>query len=195
MRFLLLTLLSVLLVSCAMPARGGYDRATGSYKSVSQHSSKNHPKKKPHKQSTETKASKTGVDEKKTEVIAAENPSKKGSDWEAAAKPWLGTPYKYGGSTKKGVDCSGFVMNMYQDVRGKAMPHNAARMYDMGKKVSRDELQEGDLVFFGSLWKIDHVGIYLNGDRFVHASSSRGVMISPMEDNYWKPRFQGARRY
>jgi lipoprotein Spr len=50
-------------------------------------------------------------------------------------------------------------------------------------------------VFFGSFWKIDHVGIYLKGDRFTHASSSKGVMISPMSDNYWRPKYQGARRF
>lgn len=195
MRFVLLTLLSVLLASCAMPIRNGYDRTTGSYKNSSTTSSKKKVKKqRPSNAAQEDVASKAlDSADKVAKTAAAEKAF--GSDWETAAKPWLGTPYKYGGSTKKGVDCSGFVLNMYKEVRGKDMPHNAATMYDQGKKISRDDLREGDLVFFGSFWKIDHVGIYLNGDRFVHASSSRGVMISPMEDSYWKPRYQGARRY
>lgn len=195
MRFVLLTLLSFLLASCAMPTRNGYDRTTGSYKNSSTTSSKKKVKKqRPSNAAQEDVASKAlDSADKVAKTAAAEKAS--GSDWETAAKPWLGTPYKYGGSTKKGVDCSGFVLNMYKEVRGKDMPHNAATMYDQGKKISRDDLREGDLVFFGSFWKIDHVGIYLNGDRFVHASSSRGVMISPMDDSYWKPRYQGARRY
>lgn len=102
---------------------------------------------------------------------------------------------EYGGSSKSGVDCSGFVMQIYKEVRGMSLPHKASKMYDMGKSVSRDDLEEGDLVFFGSFWEIDHVGIYLSGNRFVHASSSKGVMISPMDNVYWKKRYQGARRY
>ena len=86
-------------------------------------------------------------------------------------------------------------MQIYKEVRGMSLPHKASKMYDMGKSVSRDDLEEGDLVFFGSFWEIDHVGIYLSGNRFVHASSSKGVMISPMDNVYWKKRYQGARRY
>ena len=126
---------------------------------------------------------------------AARQPSS--SSLEQLAKSWIGTPYVYGGSSKSGTDCSGYVMQLYKSHYGISLPHNAGQMYDdsRGSSVSRGSLQEGDLVFFGSFWKIDHVGIYLKGDRFTHASSSKGVMISPMSDNYWRPKYQGARRF
>lgn len=160
------------------PERGSYNRSSGSYSKA---------------QAAERKAGKNSGEAKEAGEggKAAELSGK--SKWEEAAKPWLGTPYKYGGDSKAGVDCSGFVMQMYKQVLGKSMPHNAAKMYKQGKKVSKP--REGDLVFFGSFWSVDHVGIYLEGDRFVHASSSKGVMVSPMDDVYWAKRYQGARRY
>ena len=88
-------------------------------------------------------------------------------------------------------------MQVYKGYYNIALDHNAASMYNdsRGSSVSRGSLREGDLIFFGSFWKIDHVGIYLNGDRFIHASSSKGVIISPMSDKYWSHKYQGARRF
>lgn len=116
---------------------------------------------------------------------------------EGLANTWLGTRYKMGGTTKKGIDCSGYVMVIYKELYNIDVPHNAAAIYkdSRGKSVSRGDLREGDLVFFGDFWGISHIGIYLNGDRFTHASTSRGVMISPMNDKYWSPKYKGARRF
>lgn len=166
------------LAACSSaPERGSYSRSSGGYSKAKQ---------------TERKTAKNS--DKAQQSGQAEPAKLSGkSKWEEAAKPWLGAPYKYGGTTKAGVDCSGFVMQLYKQVLGKDMPHNAAKMYKQGKKVSNP--REGDLVFFGSFWDIDHVGIYLEGDRFVHASSSKGVMVSTMDDVYWSKRYQGARRY
>ena len=88
-------------------------------------------------------------------------------------------------------------MQVYKGYYNIALDHSASAMYkdSRGKSVSRGSLKEGDLVFFGSLWKIDHVGIYLSGDRFIHASTSKGVMISPMNDKYWSHKYQGGRRF
>jgi lipoprotein Spr len=134
-----------------------------------------------------------------TAKMAQENAPRQASSssLEQLAKSWIGTPYVYGGSSKSGTDCSGYVMQLYKAHYGISLPHNAGQMYNdsRGSSVSRGSLQEGDLVFFGSFWKIDHVGIYLKGDRFTHASSSKGVIISPMNDNYWRPKYQGARRF
>ena len=66
---------------------------------------------------------------------------------------------------------------------------------ERGKSVSRGNLREADLIFFGSFWKISHVGIYLGGDRFIHASSSRGVIISNLNEKYYRNKYQGARRF
>lgn len=116
---------------------------------------------------------------------------------EGLANTWIGTKYKMGGSTRSGIDCSGYVMVIYKELYNIALDHNAARIFkdSRGKSVSRGDLKEGDLVFFGDFWGISHIGIYLNGDRFTHASTSRGVMISPMNDKYWSPKYKGARRF
>lgn len=176
----MLSLVFALVACSSTPERGGYSRSSGGYSKA---------------KSTERKTTKnSGSVSRGGQKGAAATAELSGkSKWEEAAKPWLGTPYKYGGTTKAGVDCSGFVMQLYKQVLGKDMPHNAAKMYKLGKKVSKP--REGDLVFFGSFWDIDHVGIYLEGDRFVHSSSSKGVTVSKMDDVYWSKRYQGARRY
>ena len=116
---------------------------------------------------------------------------------EAMAKSWSGTKYKMGGTTRKGIDCSGYVMVVYKELYHIDLPHNAATIYKdpRGKNVSRGNLKEGDLIFFGDFWGISHIGIYLKGDRFTQASTSKGVMISPMNDKYWSPKYKGARRF
>lgn len=188
MRFLWCLFLLLFVVGCATPSRFGYDRKTGSYAKpkVQKVSTKKPEKKAKSRLETEAPVAEQIQQEVSKDISAGA--------YEEAAKSWLGTPYLYGGSSKSGTDCSGFVMQIYKEVRGMSLPHKASLMYDMGDKVSRNQLEEGDLVFFGSVWDIDHVGIYLSGDRFVHASSSKGVIITPMDNVYWKKRYQGARR-
>lgn len=102
---------------------------------------------------------------------------------------WVGTPYRSGGTTKKGVDCSGFVGNVYKDVYNINLPR---RSVDMQKAVTilsdKNKMKEGDLVFFGK-GKVNHVGIFLRNDRFIHASTSKGVIVSSLEEKYWKDKF------
>ena len=175
-RILCLVFPLLLFIACSSNLqRSGYDRKSGGYSNQKQ---------------IEKQERKTEKKVKKVQKKA----SKESGRFEAASKPWLGTPYLYGGRTKKGVDCSGFVMQIYKEETGISLPHSAGKMYKMGRKISEGDLEEGDLVFFGSVFDIDHVGIYLTGDRFVHASSSKGVMISPMDDVYWSSRYQGAKR-
>jgi|GEM_PF-1614418 len=110
----------------------------------------------------------------------------------------IGSPYRRGGSEPaKGIDCSGFVRHVYRQSDGIDLPHNASQMSHQGITVARDALEPGDLVFFNTLRKpFSHVGIYLGEGKFVHASSSRSrkVMVSYLDENYWKTRFNGARR-
>jgi probable lipoprotein NlpC len=114
--------------------------------------------------------------------------------WDNVLSPWLGTPYLYGGTTKSGVDCSGFTSNIYMEKAKMSIPRTAAAQSGTGSPADKASLVVGDLVFFGESGKVSHVGLYVGDGNFIHASSSRGVMVSPLEDSYWKPRYAKARR-
>ena len=138
---------------------------------------------------------------KKAEVASkAKKQTKRASkptNLEKYAKEWLGAKYVYGAASKKKTDCSGYVMQVYKGFYGISLDHSAQHIYDDGRgySIKRTKLQEGDLVFFGNFWKISHVGIYLKGNRFIHASTSKGVVITSMDDNYWSSKYKGARRF
>src|SRR5690606_12674523 len=91
---------------------------------------------------------------------------------------WIGSPHRLGGMTQNGIDCSGFVHIAYQEVYGKNLPRTSRDMATIVKRKYDHQLKEGDLVFFSFGGKtIDHVGIYLHNDRFVHVSTKQGVVI------------------
>ena len=103
---------------------------------------------------------------------------------------WLGVPYRSGGTTKRGVDCSGLTSNIYKKVYRKDLERNSEdqRKKDC-RKVKKGKLREGDLVFFHNgreKKKATHVGIYLKDRKFIHASTSQGVIVSTLEEDYWK---------
>lgn len=107
-----------------------------------------------------------------------------------ASSQWLGVPYRIGGTSKRGVDCSGFTSSVYQEVYRKKLRRssNEQRKKDC-RKIKKRKLREGDLVFFHNGKKkkeATHVGIYLKDNRFIHASTSRGVIISNLDEEYWK---------
>ncbi|GGA97157.1 C40 family peptidase [Puia dinghuensis] len=110
---------------------------------------------------------------------------------------WYGAPYRYGGISRDGVDCSGFAFLLMTTVYGiTSLPRTSKEQYEASQHISRDQLQEGDLVFFHTLGKriaVTHVGVYLRNNKFVHASVS-GVMISDMNDGYYDRHFVGAGR-
>ena len=114
-----------------------------------------------------------------------------------AIDSWYGTPYLYGGCTTDGVDCSCFVGHVYKAVYGVALHRTASDIQkDMYKDVKRDNLREGDVVFFlNSKGNVGHVGIYLRDDLFVHSSTSNGVIISSLENSYWKKHFYKGGRH
>ena len=107
---------------------------------------------------------------------------------------WFGTRYKYGGSTKRGIDCSALTGSLLMAVYGFAIPRTARQQYDASEKIKREDLKEGDLVFFNTTGGVSHVGLYLDNDYFVHASSSQGVTITSLNDPYFAKRFIGAGR-
>jgi cell wall-associated NlpC family hydrolase len=111
------------------------------------------------------------------------------------ALSFLGVPYRYGGSTKDGVDCSGFTSRVYESAIGLELPHSTRGQFMMGAVIDRDELEFGDLVFFNTTGRRpSHVGMYIEGDLFVHVSVVTGVTISSLESTYYRKRFVGARR-
>jgi len=99
---------------------------------------------------------------------------------------WMGSPHRLGGTTKAGVDCSGFVHMIFQKIYHKNLPRTSRDMADVVKRKYDNQLREGDLVFFSFGGKdIDHVGIYLHNDRFVHVSTKQGVVISNLKDTWY----------
>lgn len=111
----------------------------------------------------------------------------------AVAKKYIGVPYKYGGSTPSGFDCSGFVKYSYNKV-GEELPRTTSDMYKKGKKISKKKLKKGDLVFFTTYKKgASHVGIYIGNNKFIH-SASNGVRIDELSNSYWKSKYYGAKR-
>lgn len=100
---------------------------------------------------------------------------------------WLGTPYRLGGDSKKGIDCSKFSLALYENVFNTTIGYNSRNQYANVTPIRKGDLQPGDLVFFKIRSRnITHVGVYLGDDRFAHASSSKGVMISNLNEAYWK---------
>jgi cell wall-associated NlpC family hydrolase len=113
------------------------------------------------------------------------------------AMAFLGINYKYGGaSPETGFDCSGLVNFVFHQAAGLVLPREAREISRVGEKITREELQPGDLVFFNTLRRpFSHVGIYLGKHRFIHAPSRGGqVEIVDMSDRYWQRRYNGARR-
>ena len=111
------------------------------------------------------------------------------------AKDFLGVPYVWGGTSPSGFDCSGFVMRVFQ-MNGISITRLADDQYYNGSHISRDELVPGDLVFFTTYAPgVSHVGIYIGDDCFIHASSSGGVKISSLNEDYYCARYVGAARY
>jgi cell wall-associated NlpC family hydrolase len=111
---------------------------------------------------------------------------------------YLDTPYKYGGTTKDGIDCSAFTQVLFKDVFNVNLERSARLQFTQGKEIpGKDQLQFGDLVFFNTRKRVKpgHVGIFIGENLFAHASSEKGVTISSIDYDYYSKRYMGARRF
>lgn len=103
---------------------------------------------------------------------------------------WLNTPYKYGGKSENGIDCSGFVNMIIQSITGSNLGSNSFDMFNKLPHISLAGLKPGDLVFFKTRGRrVSHVGMYIGQDKFVHSSTSNGVIISDLKESYYKKHF------
>jgi cell wall-associated NlpC family hydrolase len=110
-----------------------------------------------------------------------------------AGPDWIGIPYRWGGTTRRGIDCSAFVQQFVRETMGIGLTRTTATQRYEGVSIDRSELRPGDLVFFRRRG-VRHVGVYLSGGEFIHASSSRGVTVSTMDSGYWNRHYWMSRR-
>lgn len=113
---------------------------------------------------------------------------------QAQHSEWAGTRHRWGGTNRHGVDCSGFVYVTLREKFGHSPPRTTEAQSRWGEPVDAKKLRAGDLVFFRTGIKSRHVGIYMGKRQFLHASASKGVKVSSMDDYYWRNRFWQARR-
>ncbi|GGY99241.1 MULTISPECIES: NlpC/P60 family protein [Shewanella] len=127
------------------------------------------------------------------QAVPATNPLSTG-ELKTVQQQWQGVPYRLGGSSKKGIDCSGFVAVTYQQLLAMSLPRTVEEQAELGYAVTRAQLRSGDLLFFKTGRVRRHVGIYLSNGEFMHASTSQGVTISSLNNDYWRRHYWQARR-
>ena len=107
-----------------------------------------------------------------------------------AIVPWLGSPYKYGGNTRNGTDCSGFVSSIYSSFYKIELDRTSLLIYQNARKINKSQVKEGDLVFFKTDGnKVSHVGITITPNQFIHASSKKGVVVNSLNEPYYSKNF------
>ena len=107
---------------------------------------------------------------------------------------WRGVPYKLGGVSLTGVDCSSFIQQVYYDAFGLRIPRTTINQLKIGIEVDKKDLKVGDMIFFRTGWDVRHVGIIIEDGAFVHASTSQGVTISSIYNPYWVDNYYQSRR-
>lgn len=120
------------------------------------------------------------------------------TDWRLAAGSWLGTPYRTGGTTRAGADCSGFAQSLHAEVTGIRLPRTTGLQWERGTPLDVAAARPGDLLFFQTLRgqdAISHVGVVVGPGEFAHAGTSTGVTFARYDEGYWQRRLVGARRF
>ncbi|WP_051901773.1 NlpC/P60 family protein [Photobacterium sanctipauli] len=131
---------------------------------------------------------------KQYQYVPLNVPFNQQASFDTVYRQWKGTPYRLGGTTRSGIDCSAFVQVGYADVHNLHLPRTTSQQAKLGKWVALNDVQEGDLVFFKTGRNLRHVGIYVGESQFLHASTSQGVMISSLKNPYWRSVYWQARR-
>jgi cell wall-associated NlpC family hydrolase len=151
-----------------------------------------------HKAAEKNRKQAEAAEEKAAQSIpASAKLSKVWPDLDRAVRSYLGTPYVWGGETKRGIDCSGLTKRSYQEGARVGLPRNSRQQWKTGAQVEFAKLQEGDLVFFNTMGQgVSHVGMLVDAgrSRFIHASSSHGVIEEDLGKSYFRKRYLGARR-
>lgn len=107
---------------------------------------------------------------------------------------WRGTRHKLGGTSHAGVDCSSFIQKLYEKHFGIELPRSSREQMQLGTTVDKSNLRTGDLLFFRTGPTLKHVAVYIGNNRFLHVSTRRGVMLSDLDESYWRKRFLKAQR-
>lgn len=107
---------------------------------------------------------------------------------------WEGVSYKFGGNNRKGIDCSAYMQRVFADEFALSLPRSSHEQAKLGSRIGKHDLDTGDLVFFKTSPQERHVGVYIGDGKFIHASSSVGVTVSTLDNQYWKTRYEQARR-
>lgn len=108
---------------------------------------------------------------------------------------WWATRYRYGGTTKNGIDCSAYSGTLLKEVFGITVPRTARNQYGICEKINREDLVEGDLVFFNTRGGVSHVGVYLGNGYFTHSSTHNGITINHLDEKYYSKKFIGGGRF
>lgn len=148
------------------------------------------------KKKTTTTKIKSGKNDLKPPIIIINDAKPLPAKAEAiisTAKKYTGVPYKFGGTTPSGFDCSGYTQYVFKQ-HGITLPRTADDQCTSGHYIAKSSLRPGDLVFFADKKNIEHCGIYIGNNEFIHASSSKGIRSDKLSDAYWGPKYYGARR-
>ncbi len=147
--------------------------------------------------SCSTSKSISGDDAYKTSLENVDEISKSDKKLIKEAEKWLGTKYKYGGHSRQGTDCSGFVMEVYLSTYNFKLPRSSKEQQKFCKLIKKSQLRIGDLVFFATgknKNKVSHVGLYIGDGTFIHASSSKGVVKSQLSQSYYQRTYHSSGR-
>jgi lipoprotein Spr len=135
------------------------------------------------------------IEKKYSEILGVSQSDISNTDLYLFIDEWYGVPYEYGGKNKNGIDCSNFTSTLYKTVYRKAVSGSSSAIFKQCQVVSKEDLKEGDLLFFKiEKDEISHIGVFLQNNKFVHATTKKGVMIDDLNEPYYKKYFFKAGR-